>query len=104
LVLLNSMSASVEVPDYAAVKAAAQVLAALANAETAWLGSHPPAACYSQEHSDALALYADLLSTANAIATAADAQDSSGIKNLVASGRQDRAALNTAGNQAPKGC
>jgi hypothetical protein len=94
----------VDVLDYPTIIANAAALADLADAETLWLQSHPPALCYEPEYNSALAAYADLRITADAIIASANAQDSSGIKNLVASGRQDRGALNTAANQAPGGC
>jgi hypothetical protein len=90
--------------DYPTIIARAGDLADLADAETLWLQSHPPALCYEPEYSDALAAYADLRSRADAIIALANAQDPSGIPYQVAKGRQAHNALNQAANQAPGGC
>jgi hypothetical protein len=102
--LLDSISAAVSTFDWAAISAAANDLAALADSETAWLQSHPPALCYEPEHGDALAAYAELRTTADAIATAANAQNEGAVNHQLAVGKQDRKALDKAASGATVGC
>ena len=102
--LLDSISTGVSTSDWAAVSAAANDLAALADSETAWLQSHPPALCYEPEHGDALAAYAGLRASADAIATAAAVPSEGAINHQLAVAKQDRKALDNAASGATVGC
>ena len=102
--LLDSISAAVSTSDWAAISAAANDLGALADSETAWLQSHPPALCYEPEHVDAGDRYADLRASADAIATAAAVPSEGVINHQLAVAKQDRKALDKAASDATVGC
>jgi hypothetical protein len=102
--LLGTIADAVQADDLAAAESAAEDIEAIATADRAWLQSHPPKKCYRSFYNAALATYAELITTAIAVADDAEAGDATAIHKDVASGHADVTALRQAGNKAVTSC